>query len=264
MAFAKVNDILLNYGIRGRREAPVLVLANSLGTDSRIWEAVTTQLEDRYRIIAYDKRGHGLSDAPENDYSLDDHVGDLAGLLDYLKIERFALAGISVGGLIAQGMALRHPSRITGVILCDTAARIGEEAMWDERIVRVRGGGMEALGDGVMMRWFTRSYREEQPIDIAGWRNMFLRTPASGYAGTCATLRDTDLREEVGSIAVPTLMVVGADDVSTPVELVRDTAARIPAARFAVIDNAGHIPAIEQPLVLAEHISTFLNGAHHG
>ncbi|CAH1693931.1 Beta-ketoadipate enol-lactone hydrolase [Hyphomicrobiales bacterium] len=264
MAFARINGILLNYGVRGRREAPVLVLANSLGTDARIWEAVTARLEDRYRVIVYDKRGHGLSDAPGTDYSLDDHVGDLTGLLDHLEVERFALAGVSVGGLIAQGMALQHPSRIAGVVLCDTAARIGEEAMWDERIALVRTGGMQALGDAVMMRWFTERYRKEQPVDIAGWRNMFLRTPAAGYAGTCATLRDTDLREQVGSIAVPTLMLVGAHDVSTPVELVRDTAARIPGARFSVIDDAGHIPAIEQPWVLAERIITFLNEANHG
>ncbi|CAH1651832.1 MULTISPECIES: 3-oxoadipate enol-lactonase [unclassified Chelatococcus] len=264
MAFAQINDILVHYGDYGRRKAPVLVLVNSLGTDARIWEAVTARLQDRYRIIVYDKRGHGLSDAPERDYSLDDHIGDLSGLLDHLGVERFTLAGVSVGGLIAQGMALRHPYRITGVVLCDTAARIGAEAMWNERITLVRSGGMQALGDAVMMRWFTERYRQERPVEIAGWRNMFLRTPAAGYAGTCATLRDTDLREQVGSIAVPTLMLVGADDVSTPAELVRDTAALIPGARFSVIENAGHIPAIEQPRVLAEHISTFLNEAHHG
>lgn len=264
MAFARIDGILLHYGLCGPEGAPVLVLANSLGTDARIWDDVTARLQDHYRIVAYDKRGHGLSDAPEGDYSLDDHVGDLAGLLDHLGIDRFVLAGVSVGGLIAQGLALRHPRGLAGIILCDTAARIGEAAMWNERIALVRAGGMPALGEAVMMRWFTDGYRRERPEDVAGWRNMFLRTPASGYAGTCATLRDTDLCAEVGSISVPTLMVVGAEDVSTPVDLVRDTAARIPGARFSVIANAGHIPSIEQPGILAEHISTFLQGTNDG
>lgn len=264
MAFACINGTLLHYRVAGREDGPVVVLANSLGTDARIWDLVVAELGRRYRVLSYDKRGHGLSDAPAGDYALVDHVGDLAGLLDHLGIATAALAGVSVGGLIAQSFALRHPERLAALVLCDTAPKIGDEAMWNQRIAAVRAGGMEALGDGVMLRWFTQAYRRDNAVDVAGWRNMFLRTPADGYAGTCATLRDADLRDVVSTIAAPTLVIVGEDDVSTPVDLVRGLADSIPSARFGVIAGAGHIPAIEQPQALLARMQTFFNEVGYG
>jgi len=259
----RVNDIVLHYREHGRADAPVLVLANSLGTDARIWDGPIALLSDRYRIISYDKRGHGLSDAPAGDYTLDQHVDDLAGLVDHLGITSFALCGVSVGGLIAQGFALRRPDALAGLILCDTAPKVGDAAMWDARIAAVRADGMAAIVDGVMPRWFTQAYRRDKPTALAAWRNMLLCTPVAGYIGTCATLRDTDLRNAIGAIATPTLVLVGDEDLATPVDLVRDTAARIPGARFEIIAACGHIPSIEQPETLAALLSGFLQEVGH-
>jgi 3-oxoadipate enol-lactonase len=175
-----------------------------------------------------------------------------------------ASSTISVGGLIAQGFALRHPERLAGLVLCDTAPKIGDASLWDERIAAVRGGGMAALADAVMLRWFTERYRRDSADALAGWRNMLARTPADGYIGTCATLRNTDLRNDIASIAAPTLVVVGDADVATSVELVRETAACIPGARFEIVPDAGHIPSIEQPGRLSALMTTFFNEVGHG
>jgi 3-oxoadipate enol-lactonase len=264
MAFARINGIVLHYRVQGQTGAPVLALANSLGTDARIWDDVIAIMAERYRIVSYDKRGHGLSDAPGGDYGLDDHVEDLAGLLDHLQVDRLALAGVSVGGLIAQGFAIRHPERLAGLVLCDTAPKVGDAAMWNGRIEAVRTRGLGSIVDMVMERWFTPDYRKGQAEALAGWRNMLLRMPVDGYAGTCAALRDADLRQYVSAIATPTLVVVGDQDLSTPVELVRDTATRISGARFEIIAGSGHIPSIEQPKALAELMTRFLHEAGHG
>lgn len=259
MAFARINDVVLHFRVEGDQNARPLVLANSLGTDARIWDQVIAGFAARYRVISYDKRGHGLSDAPDGDYSLADHVDDLDGLLRHLGIERLALAGISVGGLIAQGFALRHPNRLAALVLCDTAPKVGDAAMWNQRIAAVRENGLAAIAGPVMERWFSERFRVEQADQLTGWRNMFLRMPVDGYAGTCAALRDTDLRDAIGGIDVPTLVVVGEQDLSTPVELVRGVAEAIAGAQFAIIPDCGHIPSIEQPQALAALMTKFLN-----
>lgn len=264
MTFARINGIVLHYRLAGRTDAPVLALVNSLGTDARIWDGVIALLADRYRIVSYDKRGHGLSAAPEGDYTIDDQVDDLAGLLDHLGIDRLALAGVSIGGVIGQAFALRHPQRLQALVLCDTAAKVGDAAMWNGRIAAIRQGGMASIADAVMTRWFTPAFRQERPDDLAGWQTMFERMPVEGYASTCAALRDADLTAAVAGIATPTLVVAGDQDLSTPVELVRATAEKIPGARFEIIAGAGHIPSIEQPEALATLMTHFLQGAGHG
>lgn len=264
MAFARINDVVLHYRLQGRTGAPVLALANSLGTDARIWDEVIALLGARYRILSYDKRGHGLSTAPEGDYTLEDHVDDLAGLLDHLGMDRLALAGVSVGGLIGQRFALRYPDRLVALILCDTAPKVGDAAVWNGRIDAVRRDGMASIAEAVMVRWFTETFRRDRADELAGWQTMFERMPVQGYAGTCAALRDADLRDAIGAIAVPTLVVVGDQDLSTPVELVRDAADRIPGARFEVIAASGHIPSIEQPQALAALMTRFLSEVSHG
>lgn len=261
--FARIDDVVLHYRLQGRAGAPVLALANSLGTDARIWDDVIALLAERYRILSYDKRGHGLSDAPAGDYALDAHVDDLAGLLDHLEIDRLALAGVSVGGLIAQRFALRYPGRLAALVLCDTAPKVGDAAMWNARIAAVRDGGLGAIVEAVMPRWFTDAYRQQRPDDLAGWRNMFLRQPVTGYAGTCASLRDADLRDAIGAISTPTLVVAGDRDLSTPPDLVRDAAGRIPGARFETIPDCGHIPSIEQPGALAAIMTSFFHEVGH-
>lgn len=263
MDFARVNGLTLHYRMTGRPGGPVIVLANSLGTDARIWDGVIARLADRYGILSYDKRGHGLSDAPPGPYSLDGHAADLEGLLDHLGLGDFALAGISVGGMIAQRVALRRPGRVKALILCDTAARIGAAASWNERIEAVRTRGMAAIADAVLDRWFTQAFRRDRPAELAGWRNMLLRTPAEGYAGTCAALRDADLTADVPAIGLRTLVVSGAEDLATPPDVVRALADLLPDARFEIVPDAAHIPSIEQPEKLATLMEDYFREVGH-
>jgi 3-oxoadipate enol-lactonase len=263
MAFRRVNDIVLHHRVSGRSDAPTIVFSNSLGSDFRIWEAVVPSLAERYRIVLYDKRGHGLSDAPAGPYTIDDHADDLLGLLDHLGVECAAVVGLSVGGMVAQRIAVKAPARVRALVLCGTAARIGTAESWAERIAAIETSGVDAIAEAVIQRWFTPNFRTERPDDWAGWRNMLVRTPEQGYVGTCAAIRDADLTDQAGRIAVPTLCLVGDQDGSTPPELVRQTADLIPGARFETIEAAGHIPCIERPDAMARLIGQHLQEARH-
>ncbi len=261
MQFARINDITMHYQIIGAPEGrPVMVFCNSLGTDFRIWRDVAVQLAGEVGILTYDKRGHGLSDAPAGDYAMQDHVDDLAGLLDHLGISNVIVCGLSVGGMIAQGLHASRPDLVRALILCDTAHRIGDAAQWNERIEAVQANGIPALSEGVLARWFTPGYRNEDNPEFAGYRNMLERQPVAGYAGTCAALRDTDYTEAAGAISVPTLCVVGSQDGATPPELVKDLAGLIPGSGYQVISGAGHLPCIEKPDELTALIRSFISG----
>src|SRR5262249_3211448 len=161
-----------------------------LGTDLRIWDDVAAKLASRYRILTYDNRGHGLSDAPPGPYSIDEMASDILALIDTLGINTFAFVGLSVGGMIAQRLAVRAAERPRALIVCDTAVNISEAALWNARIKAVEANGINAIADGVLERWFSAAFRRERPDELAGWRNMLVRTPAHGYAATCAAIRD--------------------------------------------------------------------------
>ncbi|MBX3532452.1 MAG: 3-oxoadipate enol-lactonase [Rhizobiaceae bacterium] len=258
MAFARVNGVVIHHAVRGRADGPTVVFSNSLGTDFRIWDAVTPALERDFRIVLYDKRGHGLSEATPQPYRLDDHVGDLEALLARLGVTRTAVVGLSVGGMIAQGLAARRPDLVSTLVLCDTAHKIGTAEMWNQRIATVNEKGIAALAGPIMERWFTPAYRRTDNADFAGYTAMLVRTDRDGYAGTCAALRDADLTESTRALKQPTLCLVGDQDGSTPQELVRSLSELIEGARFKIIDDAGHIPNIEQPEITAQLIGNFL------
>jgi 3-oxoadipate enol-lactonase len=258
MAFARVNGVVIHHELRGRQDGPTVVFSNSLGTDFRIWNAVTPSLEADFRIVLYDKRGHGLSDTPPAPYAMADHVGDLCALLDHLGIRRTAIVGLSVGGMIAQGIAASRPDLVSALVLCDTAHKIGTAEMWNARIDAVTRDGLAALADGVMERWFTPAYRRPDNADFPGYTNMLVRQPAAGYAGTCAALRDADFTESTRALRQPTLLLVGDQDGSTPPELVRSTAELIAGSRLEIVKGAGHIPCVEQPEVTTRLIGDFL------
>jgi len=261
MAFIRANGIVLHHQVLGKPDAPALVFSNSLGSDFRIWQEVAPAFADRFRVVLYDKRGHGLSDAPPKPYRMDDHTDDLLALLDGLKIESAALVGLSVGGMIAQRAALRAPERVEALVLCCTAAKIGTPELWAERISAVEAGGIEPIVENVLQRWFTPDFRETRKDDVAGWRNMLVRMPAHGYAGTCAAIRDADLTADAARIAAPTLCVAGDQDGSTPPDVVRGTASLIPGARFELIEGCGHIPCVEKPAILTQLIQNHLREA---
>lgn len=260
MQFARINDVTIHYQIiGGPADRPVLVFANSLGTDFRIWRDVIVRLAGDFAIVLYDKRGHGLSDLGQMPYSIEDHATDLAGLLDFLSVKDAIICGLSVGGLIAQSIYQRRPDLVRALILCDTAHKIGTADSWNARIAKVEADGIESIVDAVMERWFTPAFRRPENIAYAGYCNMLIRQPAGGYAATCAALRDADLTEAAAKIAVPTICIVGDQDGSTPPELVLSMAKLIPNARYEVIKDAGHIPCVEQPEALTEVIRAFID-----
>lgn len=263
MTFARINQCLLHYRLAGPEGAPALVFANSLGTDACIWDGVIEVLSRSYRCLSYDKRGHGLSDAPEGDYRLEDHVADLVGLLDHASIGKAVVIGVSIGGIIAEGLALQAPERVAGLVLCCTAPRMGDAAMWAARIETARSKGLLPMADPVMERWFSPDFRTQRPDELAGWRNLFLRTDPQGYANSCATLRDTDLSAAIPAITAPTLIVAGDADLAAPLDLVRNGLA-IPGSRLEVMPGVGHIPSIEQPDRLSGLIQDFLKEVGHG
>ncbi|MDS7594440.1 3-oxoadipate enol-lactonase [Agrobacterium tumefaciens] len=259
MQFARINDVTIHYQvIGGPADKPVIVFANSLGTDFRIWRDVIVRLAGDFPIVLYDKRGHGLSDVGKTPYSVEDHAADLAGLLDLLNVTNAIICGLSVGGLIAQAIYKTRPDLVKALILCDTASKIGTEAMWDTRISTVEKNGLASIIDAVMERWFTESFRNPQNIAYHGYRNMLERQPSEGYTATCAAIRDADYTEAATRIAVPTLCIVGDQDGSTPPDLVKATADRISDARFEIIKDAGHIPCVEQPETMTHLIRSFV------
>lgn len=253
--FININNITLHYTLKGNKRGDTLIFINSLGSDWRIWDKVAQPFLATHRVLCYDKRGHGLSEAPPAPYTMRDHAADLLGLMDALDITQATLIGISVGGMIAQELALWQPQRVAALVLCDTGARIGTMQSWNDRITAVNQNGVESIADMVLARWFT----DALPAPTrAGWRNMLARTPMAGYAGTCAALRDCDQTEHLARLTCPTLVLCGDSDTSTSPELNRTLAGLIPNAEFALIADAAHLPCIEQPANMIAHIRAFL------
>lgn len=261
MRFAMVGGVVLHYRLSGVGDRVPVVFINSLGTDARIWDAVIANLGGQYRIVQYDKRGHGLSDAPIGPYSIGDHVDDLLGLLDHLEISRAVLVGISVGGMIALELASRHPERVAGLIACDTGLKIGTRESWNARIEALRDGGLEGVADALVARWFSPAFLSSQALAVRGYRTMLSRQPLEGYVATCAALREADLHESATSIRAPALVICGSQDQSTPPELSRELAAKL-GAPLELIEGAGHLPCLEQPELMAKHIARFLGGSN--
>lgn len=257
MSFVDLQGSIHHYLLEGTPDQPVLVFSNSLGTDMRIWDAVAAEMKPYFRILRYDQRGHGLSDAPRLPYAIDDLERDLFGLLDLLDIRTAAVCGISVGGLIAQRLALLHPDCVRALVLCDTGARIGSVASWEDRIALVKSSGLEAMVQPSMERWFTQGFRARRGSEVRGYSNMLRRTTVDGYIGTCYALRDADFTQEVSHVQVPALVLCGDQDIATPPQLGQELARLLPTAQFALIEQAAHLPCIEQPAALVTRMMQF-------
>jgi len=255
MRFVKANGLVIHTLDQGRRDGPTLVFINSLGTDFRIWNEVAEILAPDFRIVTYDKRGHGLSESGPDKNDMAEYARDLMGLLDGLGVGRATIVGLSIGGLIAQEFYRQSPERVAALVLCDTAAKIGTDEVWGQRIAQVERGGIEAIADSVLERWFTAHFRAARSTELAGMRAMLTRTPRQGYLAACGALKRADLRPYAGRILAPTLCLVGDEDGSTPVALVKETAALIPGSRFEIIEGAGHLPNVEKPEIVAKLVA---------
>lgn len=258
MRALQVNGVRIHFSVEGPEDGVPVLLANSLGTDFRVWDAMLPHLPAGCRIIRYDKRGHGLSECPPAPYGMQELVHEAAGLLDHLAVKGALVIGLSIGGIIAQGLAAERPDLVRAVVLMDTAAKIGTEEMWNARIDMVLAQGIPAMADGILERWFGKAFRTGKPDELAMWRSMLSRTPQEGYAGCCAAIRDCDLMELTSRLTLPTLAIAGTEDGSTPPDLVRETAHLILGARFELVRGAGHLPCVEYPEITGGLIAGFM------
>ncbi|KIT15518.1 3-oxoadipate enol-lactonase [Jannaschia aquimarina] len=236
---------------------PPILMANSLGTDVRLWDGIIPSLEG-YRVIRWDKRGHGNSEVPPPPYKMGTLVSDAEAVLDALSIKAAVVVGCSIGGMIAQGLAVKRPDQVRAVVLSNTAVKMGTAQMWQERIDAVQAGGMEAVVDAVLDRWFAPRFP-----DRALWRQRLLETPAEGYAGCCAALAGADLLTPTSGLRLPALCVAGDRDGASPPDMVRELADLIPGSRFHLIRGSGHLPMVDAPDAFANALTDFLTAIGH-
>ena len=234
----------LHYRLDGAADAPVLALPSSLGTSTELWTQNVEYWGERFRILRFDQRGHGGSEAPPGPYSLGDLGRDFIRLLDELGLERVTLCGLSLGGATAMWVAAEAPERIDRLILACTSARFGEPAQWLERAETVRNAGLEAIAEKVVARWFTD---DVEPETVARFRSLLVSTPAEGYAGCCEALACWDFRGRLGEIRADTLVIAGTEDAAAPLADSELLVEHIPRARLVVVEQAAHLANVEQP-----------------
>lgn len=257
---AHVNGIGIRYTIEG--DGPWLVMSHSLACDHTMWNAQATAFRDRHRVLRFDTRGHGGSDAPAGAYTLEQLADDLEALLAGLGVARCRFMGLSMGGMIGMTHALKYPGRFDRLILCNTSSRIGPEAapIWQGRIETVTAGGMEPLVEPTLSRWFTAPFLARRSPVVEQVGAMIRTTPPAGYIGCCHAIPKIDLTDRLGAVRCPTLVICGDQDVGTPVEMARAIQLAIPGAQLGVIPSASHLSNLEQPDTFNHLVGRFLDG----
>ena len=254
-------DLRLNAVLEGPPDAPPVVLIHALGVTHAIWDEVVARLPGR-RILRFDLRGHGASDVPPAPYAMGTLIRDAERLMDHFALREAVVVGLSIGGMVAQALAVKRTDLVRGLVLSNTASRIGTAEQWQARIATVREGGLAAIADATMERWFGRKWREVPAMPRL--REMLLACPPEGWMGCAAAIAGTDFYETTATLRLPTLAIAGANDGSTPPDLVRETADLIPGSRFHLIRSAGHLPFVEQPEAYAAALRQFLHDIGHG
>jgi 3-oxoadipate enol-lactonase len=264
MPFVRCQDIVVHYDFSGPRDAPVVMLANSLGSTVHLWDEQMNALALRHRVLRYDMRGHGLTDATEGDdasaATVERFADDAVALLDALGVHRVSLVGISLGGMVAQRVAARHADRVDRLVLCATASRIGPPAKWDTRIVTIQRQGIDAIVDGVLGGWFTEHVHAHRPELVRGFANMLRRTPPEGYIAGCRAVRNADLREDDALIRARTLVIAGSHDETITPQVADELRGAIAGAQLHVL-HAAHMLNAEQPAAFNEAVLDFLEAA---
>ena len=261
MPLAYLPHLRLHYRFDGAATGPVLVLTHALGFDLTIWDHVIPLLPPTLRILRYDHRGHGGSDTPTPPYTMGALITDAERLLDHLTIRDCVFLGLSMGGLVAQGLTIKRLDLVRGLVLSNTAAKLGTESLWQDRIAQVRAGGLAAINQGAVERIFSRTFRASP--EIADWQNQMLNSNPEGYIGCATAIAGTDFYTPTASLRLPTLAIAGSDDGATPPDLVRETADLIPGSRFSLIRGGGHMPFVERPQAYADALTTFLKEIGH-
>jgi 3-oxoadipate enol-lactonase len=259
MPTADVQASRLHYEISGPATGPVVVLVNSLGSDLHMWDKVLPYLDQDFRILRYDARGHGLSSAPAVPYSIEQLGSDLLALLKIISADSVHLCGLSLGGLVGLWLSINAPDKISSLVLANTGVRIGTREGWDARIAAVQSHGMAPIAELTLGRWFTPSYIQSHPKEMSQIREMILRTSPEGYIGCCGVLGDTDLRNELAVIDSPCLVITGSEDPATPPQDGRELHAALRNSAYLEL-HASHLSAWERSCEFADAILQFFTG----
>jgi 3-oxoadipate enol-lactonase len=256
----KANGIEMNYELVGNEGAQVVMLSHSLGAGLAMWEPQMESLKAHFRVLRYDTRGHGGTEAPSGAYTLEQLGDDAIGLLDVLGIDVVHWVGLSMGGMIGQCLALNDPNRLHCLVLSDTTSMVPKEAqpVWQERIDTANDKGMKALVDGTIENWFTQPYLRANPPEVQMIRQQFLATPVSGFVGCSEAIRNLNYLDRLSQIEKPTLIMVGEEDPRTPVAAAEAMHARIPNSRLVVLPSASHLSSVEQSGAFNKELVTFL------
>jgi 3-oxoadipate enol-lactonase len=255
----KANGITINYQIDGPDDAPCLVFSNSLATTIAMWDEQAAALRDKFRVLRYDQRGHGATDAPAGRYPFDTLLADALGLLDALSIKTAHFAGLSMGGATALGLAEKHPERFGRIIVCDSPCQSTPQssAQWEERIVVAREKGMAALVEPTIGRWFPAETVAKNPPHLDKVRGMIRDTPVNGFIGCAAALADHDYVSAIASVKCPVLFLVGEKDAPGPA--MRKLNEKLPGSHFVELPGAGHISNMDRPAEFTRAIRDFLS-----
>jgi len=263
MPIADNGQIRLHYETSGIASGEVLVLSNSLGSSLHMWDKVVPRLESTYQIVRYDTRGHGVSSIPPAPYTIEQLGRDVLFLLDHLGIERVNVCGLSLGGMVAMWMGIHAPQRVRRMVLANTGARIGTVEMWNQRIAAAQNSGMAFLAAAILERWFTSSFRNQQPAEMEAIRSMIAATDPNGYIACCGVLRDTDLRADISAISAPALVITGTHDPATPPSNGRAIYAAVRNSKYVELDSS-HLSAWERADQFADAVIAFLGGEEPG
>lgn len=262
MNWFDTGDVQLHWREDGDPDGAPVVFSNSLGTDLRLWDHVLDHLpKTGLRYLRYDTRGHGLSSSPAGPYGMGALITDTERFMEHVGAKDAVFVGLSMGGMIAQGLAVKRLDLIRGIVLSNTGAKIGNADMWNARIEAVFAGGIEAVADATMERWFSKAFLEKP--EIAMWRNMLIRQPVAGYNACMSAISNTDMMTPTSGLRLPAMGIAGSEDGSTPPDMVRELMGLIPGSGFELIRKAGHLPCVEQPELYAKHLERFFDSIGH-
>jgi len=261
MEMIDIGDVRLRVLRQGPVDGPPVVFVNGLGTDLRLWDGVVARLPQGLHLVRYDMRGHGGSDLPPPPYTMGALVRDAERLITALSLRDCVIVGLSIGGMVAQGLAAKRLDLVRAVVLSNTAPKIGTRQIWEDRIATLRAGGLAAMTPAIMERWFSAAFRDGP--DAAFWEAMVTATPPDGYAGCAAAIAGTDFYTTTAALRLPALVIAGDRDGSTPPDMVRDLASLIPGAQYALMHGVGHLPCAEDPAAYADLLTGFLRDIGH-
>ena len=255
----KANNLEINCRFDGPEDGPVVMLSNSLMSNYTMWDGQLGALTDKYRVLRYDQRGHGLTETTPGPYTIELLAEDAAALIDELGVTAVHFVGLSMGGFTAQMLATLHPEKVLSLCLCDTACIMGPPSLWNERIDNARSGGIEALVAGTLERWFTPPFHTTGADQLEIVRDMILGTGVEGYIACAEAIRDMDICGNLENISVPTLVLVGEGDPACTVEAANVLHHGIQGSRLEIISQAAHLPNIEQRDRFNELLVDFLD-----